>query len=377
MEKTTKQLALVTGASAGVGKEIADILAAKGFDLILAARSEDKLNTIKSELSEKYGVQIKVCPVDLGTENGPLHLYNFCKRSKLTVDLLINNAGCGLFGEAIELGEKAIPMLKLNIESLTLLCSYFGKDMAERKSGSILNIGSIAGNQPTSYFASYAASKSYVLNYSIALRHELGRYKVNVTCVQPGYIRTNFDNACGIKSEKYKKFSHNNGMTPRAVAECAVKSVLAKRSYVRAGFVNKLAAFVTGLIPKNFLAWCMANTVRSMTKDQNSAEQTVKNETKIADTPKVESKPVEEKATVSKAKTSAASTKSTAAKTSTAKKSTAAKTTAPKAESTKKTATTAKKTTTSKTTAGTKSTASKTTNKKSTTTKTTTKKSTK
>ena len=367
MEKTTKQLALVTGASAGVGKEIADILAAKGFDLILAARSEDKLNTLKSELSEKYGVEIKVCPVDLGTENGPLHLYNFCKRSKLTVDLLINNAGCGLFGEAIELGEKAIPMLKLNIESLTLLCSYFGKDMAERKSGSILNIGSIAGNQPTSYFASYAASKSYVLNYSIALRHELGRYKVNVTCVQPGYIRTNFDNACGIKSEKYKKFSHNNGMTPRAVAECAVKSVLAKRSYVRAGFVNKLAAFVTGLIPKNFLAWCMANTVRSMTKDQNN----VQDHQKPVDSPKIESKPAEP-TPVKEKKTTA--TKTTAAKTSTAKKSTAKKSTS----ATKSTAATKTSTTAKKSTAGTKSTVAKTTTaRKSTTTKTTTKKSTK
>ena len=140
------------------------------------------------------------------------------------------------------------------------------KNMAERKSGSILNIGSIAGNQPTPRFASYAASKSYVLNYSLALRHELSEYGVNVTCVQPGYIRTAFDDNCGIVSEKYKRFSYRNGMTAKAVAKCAVKSVLAKRSYVRAGFANKIAAFASGLVPKNFLAWCISKSMKSLTK---------------------------------------------------------------------------------------------------------------
>ena len=257
---------LITGASAGVGKEIAGIMAKKNWNLVLVARSADKLKELAAQLNKDYGVQVKECPADLSKDNAAHEIFDFCESQNLKIDLLINNAGAGLYGPSIELGDKALGMLKLNMLALTQMCSVFGKDMAERKSGSILNIGSIAGNQPTPFFASYAASKSYVLNYSLALRHELGAYGVNVTCVQPGYIRTQFDNNCGIVSEKYKKFSYNNGMSAYAVAKCAVASVLKKRSYVRAGFTNKITAFVSGLIPKNFLAWCISKSMKSLTK---------------------------------------------------------------------------------------------------------------
>ena len=264
--------ALVTGASGGVGKEIATILAGKGYKLVLVARSGDKLEELKKSLSEKNSVEIKCFSCDLSKDNAAHEVFDFCESEKIKIDLLMNNAGCGLYGSSIDLGDKAVGMLKLNIITLTQMCAVFGKDMAERKTGSILNIGSIAGNQPTPMFASYAASKNYVLSYSLALRHELGKYGVNVTCVQPGYIRTSFDNNCGIVSEKYKKFSYKNGMSAYAVAKCAVKSVLARRSYVRAGFGNKITAFASGLIPKNFLAWCISNSMKSLTSDTKKAD---------------------------------------------------------------------------------------------------------
>lgn len=258
--------ALVTGASGGVGKEIALILSEKKWNLVLVARSEERLNQLKTELIEKNNIEVKCFSCDLSKDDSARDVFNYCESEKIKIDLLVNNAGCGLYGFSTDLGEKVSGMIKLNILTLTQLCAIFGKDMAERKSGSILNIGSIAGNQPTPRFASYAASKSYVLNYSLALRHELSEYGVNVTCVQPGYIRTSFDDNCGIVSEKYKRFSYKNGMTAHAVAKCAVKSVLAKRSYVRAGFANKLAAFASGLVPKNFLAWCISKSMKSLTK---------------------------------------------------------------------------------------------------------------
>lgn len=258
--------ALVTGASGGVGKEIALILSEKKWNLVLVARSEDRLNQLKNEIAEKNNIDVKCLPCDLSKDNAARDVYNFCESEKIKINLLVNNAGCGLYGFSTDLGEKVCGMLKLNILTLTQLCAIFGKDMAERKDGSILNIGSIAGNQPTPRFASYAASKSYVLNYSLALRHELSQFGVNVTCVQPGYIRTQFDNNCGIESEKYKRFSYKNGMSAQAVAKCAVKSVFAKRSYVRAGVVNKIAAFTSGLVPKNFLAWCISKSMKSLTK---------------------------------------------------------------------------------------------------------------
>lgn len=258
--------ALVTGASGGVGKEIATILAEKRWNLVLVARSQDKLAELKKDLNEKIGIDVKVFPCDLSKSDAAHDIFNFCESEQIKIDLLINNAGAGLYGPSIELGDKALDMLRLNILALTQMCTVFGKDMAERKSGSILNIGSIAGNQPTPLFASYAASKSYVLNYSLALRHELSAYGVNVTCVQPGYIRTQFDNNCGIVSEKYKRFSYKNGMSAYAVAKRAVSAVLSKRSYVRAGLTNKIAAFASGLVPKNFLAWCIAKSMKSLTK---------------------------------------------------------------------------------------------------------------
>ncbi len=263
-----KKTAVVTGASQGVGREISLILAEKGWNVVVVARSVDKLSALKKDILQDFSdCKVYECPCDLSASDGPDKVLDFCKNNSLTVDLLINNAGSGLFGESVELGDSVLPMLNLNVTALTRMCSLFGKEMKTRGSGSILNIGSIAGNQPSSYFASYAATKSYVFNYSLALRHELGRYGVNVTLVQPGYIRTSFDNGCGITSEKYKKFSYNNGMTAKAVAKCAVKSVLKKRAYVRAGLRNKLIAFFCGLLPKNFLAWVMAKSVWSMTKE--------------------------------------------------------------------------------------------------------------
>ena len=266
------RLALITGASQGVGREIALILAKQGWNLILVARSEEKLHALQEELASQYTVTAHILTADLAQPFAVDRLKAECDAKRFAVDLLVNNAGAGLFGESVELGDKALSMLNLNIVALTELCAYFGKDMKERGSGSILNIGSIAGNQPTAYFASYAASKSYVFNYSLALRQELRPYGVNVTCVQPGYIRTNFDNSCGVASEKYKRFSYKNGMTARAVAECAVQAVLARKSFVRAGFANKCAAFFSGLVPRNALAAILASSVRSMTREDASAD---------------------------------------------------------------------------------------------------------
>lgn len=256
---------LITGASGGLGKEIAKILAKKGYNLVLVARSKDKLEQLKSELLNN-DIAIECCVCDLSEDGVALKVFNFCEEKNIKIDLLVNNAGCGLYGYSTDLQEKSVDMLKLNMVALTQMCAIFGKDMVQRKSGSILNIGSMAGYLPISFFASYAASKSYVFTYSLALRHELGEFGVNVTCVQPGYIRTEFDNNCGNLSEKYKKFSYKSGMTAKAVAKVAVSSVLKKRSYVRVGLSNKFMAFFSGLIPKNFLAWAISKTMKSLTR---------------------------------------------------------------------------------------------------------------
>jgi len=260
------EYALITGASAGVGKEMAYMLAKKQKNLVLVARSERVLEAMQKELQDSYGISVLVFAIDLSKEGAAQRLFSFCQEKNMFISLLINNAGVGAFGESVALGSSVLPMLYLNILSLTELCAFFGKEMKDKGRGSILNIGSIAGNQPTSFFASYAASKSYVLNYSLALRHELRPFGVNVTCAQPGYIRTGFDDTCNIKSEKYKRFSYKNGMSAKNVAKKALAAVFRKRSFVRIGFTNKIVAFVSTFIPRNLLAFLMSKSIRSMTK---------------------------------------------------------------------------------------------------------------
>lgn len=248
-----RKTALITGSSGGIGYEFAKLLAAKNYDLILTSRSLEKLNSVKDELEKDYGISCKVITADLSKKGEAEKLYNNCRGLK--VDILINNAGAGVFGSVTEMDYKYIEdMMFLNIQSLTALCALFGRDFKERKSGNILNVGSMAGNQPTPFFASYAASKSYVLNYSLALREELKPFNINVSCLQPGYVRTAFDENSLIKSESYKKFSYKNSLSADRVAKIGINLMLKKRAYCIAGFKNRITALLTGLLGKTVQA---------------------------------------------------------------------------------------------------------------------------
>lgn len=270
--------ALVTGASAGTGREMARLLAARGWNVIAAARSREKLDALCAELTAAYQVEAQSAAVDLSRPGAAAELYQNCRAKKdaagnaLTVSLLVNNAGAGLYGESTALAASAvIPMLHLNIIALTELCALFGADMKARSAGSILNIGSLTANQPSPYFASYGAGKSYVKNYSLALREELKPRGVNVTCVQPGYIRTAFDDNCHIPSEKYKRFSYKNGMPPERVARIALRAEQRRRACVNAGWANTFMAFAAKLVPAGLIAALLARSVRSLTSDTPTA----------------------------------------------------------------------------------------------------------
>jgi short-subunit dehydrogenase len=266
--------ALITGASAGTGREMARLLAAQGWNIIAAARSREKLEALCAELTGTYRVEAQSAAVDLSRPGAAVDLYKICGGKKdaagnaIRVSLLVNNAGAGLYGESADLDAPSlIAMLHLNIIALTELCALFGAEMRVRSAGSILNIGSLTANQPSPYFASYGASKSYVKNYSLALREELKPWGVNVTCVQPGYIRTAFDDNCRIASEKYKRFSYKNGMPPERVARIALRAEQRRRACVNAGWTNSLMALAAKLIPANLIAPLLARSVRSLTAD--------------------------------------------------------------------------------------------------------------
>jgi short-subunit dehydrogenase len=188
---------------------------------------------------------------DLSEPGGAGRLFAACAERGIEVGFLVNNAGVGIFGPSVGIPcEEVEAMIALNVSSLTCLCALFGRGMAQRGEGMILNVGSFAGNQATPYFASYAASKSYVLAYSLALRAELAGSGVRVSCLLPGYVRTGFDEAAGIESEAYRAFSTKNSLDAGTVARIGLSCMGRNRPYAIAGARNKIAAFAMGLLPR-------------------------------------------------------------------------------------------------------------------------------
>ena len=223
--------ALITGASSGIGREFARILAARGWDLIIAARSTDKLNELKEELSN---VSVRVITIDLSREQDAYDLYEHLHEEE--IDMLINNAGFGAYGlfEDVPL-EREMALIHTNICSLHILTKLFLGDMLARDSGMILNVGSMAGFSAGPKLSSYYASKNYVVRLTEAIHEELrrknSRVKVSVLC--PGPVDTNFNKTANVD------FSVK-GLDPHSVAAYALKKCEQGKMVIIPGLTMKL-----------------------------------------------------------------------------------------------------------------------------------------
>ncbi|WP_375495537.1 SDR family NAD(P)-dependent oxidoreductase [uncultured Nostoc sp.] len=185
--------ALITGASSGIGKAFAQELAARKTNLVLVARSEDKLSQLAKQLQEQHKIQVEVIVKDLTEPNAAASVFDTTKAKELTIDLLINNAGFGCYGDfAEEDGEKQVKIVQLNILALVDLTHKFLPLMRQRRSGSIINVSSITAFQPIPYLSVYAASKAFILSFSEALWAENYQYGVRILVTCPGPIETNF-----------------------------------------------------------------------------------------------------------------------------------------------------------------------------------------
>ena len=192
--------ALITGASSGIGLEFAKVFAKEKNNLVLVARSKDKLEQLASDIRKDYAVQVKVINADLSNMEEVQMVYDTCKAENIEVEYLINNAGFGDFGYFAQSDwKKTEQMIDLNIKSLTKFCRLFIPDMVARKSGKILNVASTAAFQPGPTMAVYFASKSYVLFLSEALYSELQGTGVNVTCLCPGATESGFQQAADME----------------------------------------------------------------------------------------------------------------------------------------------------------------------------------
>jgi short-subunit dehydrogenase len=245
--------ALVTGASKGIGKAIAFELAAKGYHLLLVARSGDLLQQVKTEINSKHPVQIHHISVDLSNSQAAQQVLDWSRQLGMTVSVLVNNAGYGLSGRFDSLPlEQHLNMLQVNCTTLVQLTYLFLPQLKQQKEAHILNISSSAAYQAVPYLSLYAASKSLVLSFSRGLRFELRKTGVNVTCVCPGATDTEFVNRAQI-GEKARKTAEKVNMTPEQVGKAAVSALFSRKAEVITGTINKLGGFLTWLLPKNVL----------------------------------------------------------------------------------------------------------------------------
>lgn len=242
------EFTLVTGASTGIGREIARVAAARGRNVVLTARSEGKLLELSRELTEVHGVRAEVVACDLSLPDAPTNLFEELSRRGVRVDQLVNNAGFGAVGPFHETPlDVLLEMLRLNVVALTHLTHLFLPGMVSRGRGRVLNVASTAGLQPGPLMAVYYASKAYVLSFSEALTEELRGTGVTVTALLPGPTRTEFQVRAEMTGSRLARF----GMVdPRPVAETGYRAMEKGRAVVIYGFANKALALAVRLSPR-------------------------------------------------------------------------------------------------------------------------------
>lgn len=251
--------ALVTGASGGIGAELARLFARDGWNVVLVARSREGLEKVGLALAETYGVRYHVLPADLADPAAPQAVHDAVQALGVQVDALVNNAGFGLMGPFVDTGRepptdlgRELEMLQVNVVALTHLSKLFLPGMVRRGRGYLLNVASTAAFQPGPLMAVYYASKAYVLSFSEALSVELAGTGVTATALCPGATRTEFQAVANMESSRLFRAGHV--MTAPEVAEAGYNAMLAGRSSIITGTVNRVMAAGTRFVPRRVAA---------------------------------------------------------------------------------------------------------------------------
>jgi hypothetical protein len=242
-----KNTALITGASNGIGLELAKIHASKGGDLVLVARNKTKLDELKLDLERQYKVSVYTIGKDLSANNSAQEVYDETRKQNIQIDYLINNAGFGDFGMFVETDwNKELQMINLNITTLTQFTKLYLQDMVKRRNGKIMNVASTAAFQSGPTMAVYYATKAYVLSFSEAIDNEVSDKGVTVTALCPGATESGFQAAAAMEESnlvKGKKLP-----TAKEVAEYGYASMMKGKTVAIHGIMN----------------WILANSVRFM-----------------------------------------------------------------------------------------------------------------
>lgn len=243
-------IALVTGASSGIGRDMARYLNKLGYNLIITARDYDKLEKLKIELNNKNDKLVDIIIADLSNKDECINLYNTISQKYNNIDLLINNAGFGLCGQFVKTDlDIELSMIDTNIKAVHILTKLFLKDMVKKNSGRILNVASIASFMPGPLMLTYYGTKNYVLRLSQSIKEELNKQKSNVkiSVLCPGPVNTNFNNTANVKFAL-------KGMSSEYVAKYAIDKTLKNKFLIKPGIVVKIVRVLTKISPDNISA---------------------------------------------------------------------------------------------------------------------------
>lgn len=251
--------ALITGASSGIGKETAYVYAKNGYQLILVARRLEELEEIKKDIETNNKVSVTIFNLDLSKLDSAEVLYKEVTNANLTVDVLINNAGFGIYKNFAESDiEKEEQMLVLNMITLTKLTKLFISNMLKNGSGNIVNIASTAAYQPVPSLATYSATKAYVMSFSEAIAFELKDKNITVTVICPGGTQSEFGHMAGF-DENEKIF--NKMPTAKSLAEFIYKAMKAKKTNAIHGFKNNFLAFSNRFVPRKLTTYLASKVI--------------------------------------------------------------------------------------------------------------------
>jgi uncharacterized protein len=246
-----KQYALVTGASSGIGECFVRALARRGQNVVAAARSNEKLESLVHEIKGRHGIEAVPLAIDLSDVGAAHRLVQTLRERRIQINLLINNAGFGAQGQVWELPlDRLIGMLQLNVQALLELSVLLVPQMVENRAGGIINVSSTASFQPLPFTSVYAATKAFVTSFSLALAEELRPYHVKVVTLCPGTTRTRFFEAGGYRSLRFRvRFQ-----APEKVAEAGLRALDQGGGLMLPGWIDRCIVFAQRFLPRSLIA---------------------------------------------------------------------------------------------------------------------------
>ncbi len=248
MSQSNQKLAVVTGASGGIGVDFATELARRKYDLILTARNTEKLNLVRQRLIQEFQVDVDTISSDLQQSNATFDLFEAVQSTGRKIDVLINNAGLGHFSKFLKQSPDEINQaIDVNVRALTILCRLFAEQMAQNGGGAILNHASFSAIQPPSDFAVYAATKAYVLNFSLAIRENMKYQNVSVSTLCPGYFDSDFITKAGQPPGFFLRWLI---LKQSKVAAAGIRGLLKRKPLIIPSLRYKLFNLVSKFLPR-------------------------------------------------------------------------------------------------------------------------------